>query len=533
MLRRVTRQIVRLVADSGLAVSVSAADHRGKPPTVQLRVGGDKIEVVEASWKELAPDPTFRKVAFWLAVVAPFTVIELIRAIPRRWSQFADESIASALSWLPGAVLLRFVVGGVLFPVWFVPLLIATALSRFVPDPNGKAALNRLQSFFSSVLGDSFLFVDDPTVRVAIVNSVREQILETSERCERITLLGHSQGSHIAMAAIEQLSPEIRARTTLVTWGSGYRKLSQLSLVTDAQPASGVQGALPILGLPLLALSIAWADGAWTLAAFGVLALLLLAWWIFRVGARYDLETIDPRYMSDLGVEWHDVWATHDIVPDGALFVGSNSVSVTNTGSLLGDHSRYHTNPHVLVLLLSELSDTFAENEKTCNRPETVRASWHRAANRVTLSVVAVALLQYWFRGFTHTVGILVLAGPYIIWSRLELMWRLRRRHQLVAGRPKTLAQFWISDSSCSRSYTRLANLMPWAIVGVLFLGPPVPAAFGEGFRLGVTAGWGSGLTLLSSLGFYSLVVTGYSLLRLLDRLFPPTEPEVEVSRST
>ena len=247
VLRRVVRSMLLMSSDHQLEAEVQVVHARrsAQAPTAMVRFGSAPVEVVEAYWDDLIPAQRFRSVAFWLAVMAPFTAIELLRAIPRRTHEIAQESRWAGIAWLFGALLTRLVVGVLLFPLWLLPLLLLAAVATLLPGSLGTSALRQLQITLSSTLGDSFVLVDDPVIRTAIIERVANDVAQTLQRCERLVLVGHSQGAHIAMSALRLLPSADQNRCELQTWGSGYRKLRQLELVTDDQPVSAVRASGP------------------------------------------------------------------------------------------------------------------------------------------------------------------------------------------------------------------------------------------------------------------------------------------------
>ena len=517
LLRKTVRSLVSVANDSGHHAVVSGADHAGKPPAATIEIGSDRVEVIEASWNELVPPSTFRAAALWFSVVAPFTVIGLIRAIPRRSRELMKSSRLTAVLWTVGAGLIRVVVGGLLFPLWFLPALLAISVTALVPSAQGKALLGQVQKALSSTLGDSYVFVDDPVARATIVDHVRSCINDATKAHTKVIVVGHSQGAHIATAALA--GADNQSRIQLMTWGSGFRKLRELERITAAQPVTAVQAAGPVLALPLAVLILLWADGAWALLVFGLIALALLWRWIGRIGASYQLTESDVVDALPGSIPWTDYWSSHDLVPDGGLHSARvTSVAVHNTGTALGDHTRYHTNPHVLVPLLAAVSTNFARGERKRSRPTPVRAQWHLSANLVAATVAVLALGQLAFRGGWDAVGYLIVAGPYVLWSRLELMWRLRHRRQLQRKPAKTLTERWLKDSHESVSLHRLTIPMTIMAIAAAFFNLEGPATVTQGTAIGISGGWGSGGVLAASAVLYALTVAAYLVLRAIWR---------------
>ncbi len=501
-LRKLVRSWTRLAADDQLDVrtlsSVLSRDG-DTPPNAEVEVAGEAFLVVEASWKHLIPEPTFAEVALWLLVVAPFTMIDLLRSVPRRYREALTRSKRSALVFALEA-LFRLVLGAVLFPLWFVPLILAMAASSLIPGNLGQAAVARLQTFVSGVLGDSYLFVDDPAVRASVVDQVRSDIAWLLERCDLVQVIGHSQGAHVALSATTALTLEQRARVALQTWGSGFRRLRQLEAVMGDQPVSAAQAFGAVFGLPVIAVMIAWADGAWTLVGYGVVALSLLLWWIVAVGERYELTEQDVRAVADRAPdEWRDLWATRDIVSDGALPGGVVvSEPVINRASLAGDHSTYHQNPLIMTPVLRWLCPSAVIKPLAITAATQQR--WWSANHLFNTIAVGCLALQYVRQGITGFVAAAIVAVPLMVWSRFELHWRLRRVTQLRNFRKGPFSR-WLETSHNERAYPLLTVGMGISVLLAAFVGADPPATIDEGTSIGVTAGFGNGRALLGTVG--------------------------------
>jgi len=436
-LRRAIRSIDRVASDAGLESHSAATivQPNGQTPAhSHLTIGDQTVLIAEASWADLLPRTSFRSVAQWLLVVAPFTVIVSVRDIPKRMSEIGRESRLRSLSWLVGAILTRVVLGAILFPVWFAPLLALIAVLTLLPGRAGRAAAGRVQAWVSSVLGDSYSFVDDPAVRWAVLGRVSDVIAWCDERADDVICLGHSQGSFIAMEAIR--TDDSSSDRTLWTLGSGIRKLLGLRRIAAEAPWSTVRASAVVLALPVLVL-LGWiAGGRWTALALGIAALALLLWWITVVAGDYALEVIRPEDQPNAKT-WRDVWATRDIVPDGELpGVGPDeSISVVNRSSPFSDHTTYLQNAEEVVIpLISELTPDNRARLGDDQELRQVRRRWWRQYRLLTAVGFIFLVADLAVRGFTSFPLVAATIIALIVWSRLELDWRLRRRRQLLSG---------------------------------------------------------------------------------------------------
>ena len=266
-------------------------------------------------------------------------------------------------------------------------------------------------------------------------------------------------------------------------------------------------------------------------------------WWIFRIGRDYDLTPEDVPKDVPSGVRWLDVWATRDPIPDGPL-PSDRAVSraVTNRASALTDHGNYHTNPYVVLPLLAGIHSDVAEALRRAPLPIDVRSTWWTLQHLVAIAA-AGSLTVTWLReGIgANLLGVALAVVPLVVWSRLELLWRLRRRDQLTAGAgsraygrsstnsrpgvspdgPRPFA-WWIGDSEQNGSYARLALPMTAAVLAVAMLQTDPPATLELGTRLGISAGFGSP-NALAVVACYAAVAASYLVARFVASLGWPS----------
>lgn len=504
-LRSYVRQWHQMATDRGVATTVENVQRKRTdtgPPIATLNINGDKTLVAEASWKDLVPEPTFVEVALWLATVTPFTMIDLLRSSARRFRDAKTESHWVAIAMSAEIVLLRLLIGVLLFPLWFAPLLIAIAFSALLPGEIGKATLGVIRDRLSGVLGDSYLFVADPIVRESVIERVKIDIETLLERCEHATVIGHSQGGHIALSATARLTPEQRSRVELATWGSGIRRLRQLERVMADEPISSVRAAAPVLGLPTIAAMIVWTDGGWTLIAFGLIAIALSLWWLVRIGNDYELSTEDINtYAGSAPKIWTDFWATRDLIPDGALpTTAISSQPIVNRRSMIKDHSTYISNPHLMLQTLATRSEPIRESLTAQPLPEPVEGKWWPAWRALVATALICGVWSYLAGGAIGLTATLLLAAPIVVWCRFELHWRLRRRRQ---ARPTPAGPFanWVGDAHDAKGYQWLTATLSGAILLATLLGTEAPATISQNTPIGISRGFGNLQAAMSSIG--------------------------------
>ena len=417
--------------------------------------------LVEAHWADVVPDAKFAAVAKWLLVVAPFTIIGLVRDLPRRYREHRSLGTLSAVFWIVPAFVGRVIVGAILFPLWFAPLVALIGLAALIPGHVGAVVLGRIQGFISSALGDSFRFVADPVMRQQVLTRVSHDLEWAARRSPRVICIGHSQGGHIAVTT---LASEIELGTNqwkLWTWGSGYRKLVELERVVKEGPAAATRGMFAVLVLPLSAL-LGFLSGGWpVLLGVGVAALAVLGWWLFRIAPSVRVSALDVGAQLPPELAWTDLWATHDVVPDGAL-PGSRARSdaVVNRRSPIWDHSSYASNVEEVILpLVRSLGPAFDVDNRPAARLSEVRRLWWWAYRTLTVVAFGSGLISVFRHGFGKAALPLITIMTLVVWSRLELGWRLRYRRRVAHGSTSASESAWLASSVEPRDFPVLAGL--------------------------------------------------------------------------
>lgn len=471
MLRTVGEACGSVLTDMDVAVSfgesrLAAAD---APSQVRMTCDSRSVLLVESHWADLIPAPSYGTVARWLAVVAPFTAIGLLRQLPARWREIvASDGRASAYAWLVGAVLGRFLFSVLLFPLWFGPLLLVVLIGGLF----GRAGAARVQQVISGVIGDSYVFVDDPVARAAILERVASDLRWAAGRTERLIVVAHSQGAHVARGAIDMVALG-DVEVSLWTLGSGERKLQELEQVSRRAPISHGRAALVVVGLPAMLL-IAWLSGAWLpMIPIGVAALALLVWWILAEAPRARTGGDEEPAAAAPVASWRDRYATRDLVPDGRSQDGrAVSTSVVNTAGVIRDHTSYFANrEEVIVPLLADaLPDVVVVDVEAVQ----VRRRWVRA-RRTVLRLGAAFLVSsglgaldlQWAvvgsaPGGLRSAAVVVILS---VWASVELGWRLRRRFQKPSGRDRT-GGWWLRGAEDRHDYPLLAAAITVGMAG-------------------------------------------------------------------
>jgi hypothetical protein len=271
-----------------------------------------------------------RKGGWWLRV---FDVVKIAAAIPAGWLLQIGVVLLALLAW--------------------------------VPIPKMRRALSALLLRISGTLGDSYILLESPLQAAAALSVTRRNIQRLADQCEKVVVVAHSQGAALAHGALQEGAPE--QVKLLVTVGSGLAKLNEMKDQRTRRLAPTVRNMASISLLMVLLLPRAlqiWrsnsGDVIWYYA--GIPAMLLVAV-LFSTWEHWKRLSQDlPPNLSIKPVQWWDVYATADPVPNGPLAAPEvaiecfDSLPVTNRMSVVSDHSSYWTNrDEFLPALLSRI----------------------------------------------------------------------------------------------------------------------------------------------------------------------------------
>lgn len=241
------------------------------------------------------------------------------------------------------------------------PLLIALALAsltavsvlNLVPLEVARSLSAKIQRLLAATLGDSFLFSTSAVTEAAVLTRVQEDLARLAAGCRKVAIVAHSQGAAVSYRLLQRLQ---REQTTpanlvqLVTYGSGLRKLYDLKhdrdlarLTLYGWMAAGLSAALLLIFVELIQAP------SWGLAFALPIPTVLMTILVVITSVRMER----PRALASLSVEWLDLYASRDPVPNGPIDVRfwrkaretgkklPDSVEVFNEHSLVHDHTTY------------------------------------------------------------------------------------------------------------------------------------------------------------------------------------------------
>jgi hypothetical protein len=344
------------------------------PPGVVAGLPVVRLQFVDAYWANAFPAPGVKHVVRWLFTLGPnLAVAQAVQSAhrdvrPRQTSATRAKGARRAAT--AARVVRRWGALARILPVTFqlasvallAPVLAVLALALLVvtvlPIPGLRRAVAGGLGFLSAGVGDVTTALQDPTSLKAIRARVRWAIDHEVARLGdpgRVHVLAHSQGGAIAYSVLAGMPPDARPRRfTTVGAATGrlndLRHLDPLPRWATAAATSSAVAALAILPLFGLRPVLVLAPVAW-ICAIGALQWV---YWSRRFAGAGAVPRLDPL----TGVDWLDLWAPFDLVPNGRPVehgVAGYRVTLVPGGmSVLHDHVSYasdlaETVPRVLA----------------------------------------------------------------------------------------------------------------------------------------------------------------------------------------
>ena len=284
--------------------------------------------LAESWWAASFPGARFADVVRWGLVIVPWAIGS---HFAKRLSRVEGRKHGGVRWVISFASALITLVGGLLLSPFLLLMLSITLLLGKIPIPQLQSALSQLQSPIASSLGDSYMLVTRPIEAAAIQAKILADLKWLTQRCKKVAVIAHSQGAALA-ARVASNAPDFEG--LLITFGSGLRKLEDLEAVRDE--AWITKGAwFTVVGIVFTAIAVAAApvvilqalEGtAAPVSVFSVVSIGALAVLIATLGLIDLLRPADPanlkaivQKLSRPGIDWTDLYASADPVPNGAL----------------------------------------------------------------------------------------------------------------------------------------------------------------------------------------------------------------------
>jgi hypothetical protein len=368
-----------------------ARELRAEPAHAELSVrahddGGQLVEqrwlMAESWWGGDVQRPPFGKLTFWMLTIGAWVV----------FSHFGKHRRFGTIGGEAKAILVSLFVS-LPIALAFEALVVALSLLAVLPIPQIRRSLSSFLLAMSGVLGDAFVLLENPLQRAAIVERARRSLRWLADDCKVVIVLAHSQGAAIAHDLLSGNAPPQNFKA-LLTFGSGLQKLNQITTAQGQGYAHPMAIAVPLTAA-LLALLIPAAFGfrdsasdGLGLSSFGLLVIAtvaLIAFLPLYLTMRTywtDDATPQARLLSAPllrfieSKSWVDVFATCDLVPNGALYreagaepvpdvklsappaqadPAPTSVEIVNRRALLDDHTTYWDNSAEFLPLVADM----------------------------------------------------------------------------------------------------------------------------------------------------------------------------------
>ncbi len=318
--------------------------------------------LAESHWAETFRSPKYLNLVRWACVIVPWaTLLHLVhpfrrayeisealrevfktgRLTPETWDMIMPEigPIATVRAFYGDLTSSNFALDRLLWRIlgricfsWFIlpvialvglltqaGLILLLGITIF-PIKFLRSFASSVQKTLAATIGDSYLFLSSPFTESAIITKVQQDLEWLMKRCDRVVIIAHSQGAAVIYRAIEQWAWQNRVSEKLkllITYGSGIRKLFDLRSAIS-RPfdwtfygviAFGCSGLLGVIVIFFMFGKISL-----LLAAFGVVMIYMLLGGVLLASS--NLANENPVVLP---IEWDDLYASHDPVPNGPL----------------------------------------------------------------------------------------------------------------------------------------------------------------------------------------------------------------------
>ncbi len=391
------------------------------PAHTEISTGADGSQgclLAESCWAESFHVPEFRDVAKWVLLALPWTLAsEFARKLEpalsdkggllRNYPRFSLSLLSHLVVFFGGAL--------VLVLVTFLLLL------ALIPIPKLREVLLMIQLRIAAIVGDSYVLLDSPITAGAIVSRVCRDLEWMARKCDRVSVVAHSQGAAVAHRTIRRLEvtndPVLKKVNLYFSFGSGLGKLHDIQEAFKSGGWKLAAGYLLMISVLLIASALPAGlitqsePGGWVMALY-VLAYLGFCFMLIFLSI-HSVEERGPLLLESFKnlnepegsnennpgtghIEWIDRYATSDPVPSGPIFIKPraqiDSRAVHNRGSIWSDHTTYTENSDEFLRILA-IKLGFMR-EFSCSMPSLKRAQsrrrwrvhWLTAARLLSLS---------------------------------------------------------------------------------------------------------------------------------------------------
>lgn len=352
--------------------------------------------LAESSWADVSALPRFVDLAHWIWKVSTcLLVLQFVIPMRRHWLQSGPDGPNPApLYRRVGVVLCYLVLMGLaaVLSVLLSLVLFAVAITALLPIPRIDQAVRWVMVKLSAVLGDSYVLAHCPVAFAATRSRVARDLGWLQDRCNRVAVVGHSQGAAIAHQVLQERGDRPGNLRAFITLGQGISKLHllqemdwdpnvrQAALRSRWLVAIGLgMAGFPALGWVASRLADATFSPAPAVIAIPMIPIgFLLIFW----GVRHAMKAVGNKCDNNLSLcidqadfVWTDFYASADPVSNGPLISRTDGEQcklkscrgtiaspspcneIYNRSSLLADHNSYLRNQdQFLPALLNALT---------------------------------------------------------------------------------------------------------------------------------------------------------------------------------
>ncbi len=395
------------------AYVLDVGTHAAEPSSVEMHLEAmasdgymlrSRWMLAESHWGESFWAPSFFRFARWCLMTAPIVLVHYI--------VLARDRGRSLLFWLPRVF--GLCVGLTLAQLAFIALMVLW----LVPWDRLRSAVLRLQASLAGIVGDSYILLEDPVQRRAIIDRVQRDLNWLLQRCRNVVVVAHSQGAAVAEMVLSGRDDPAPVRIkSFITLGAGIQTLSAIEKYSRSAAVTKAGWYCISWTLVLFAAGVAAILGCPPPipALMAIVALCGQAYAAMKcIRARAGRLDKLPGAAKDRPL--FDFFAKRDLVPYGPLmdpelkFDKYHPAEVRNRNSYLSDHVLYWQNPEQVVGPLARLVGAAAEFTpltnllpddddvfKQLDRARLSRLGFLRVARgAITLTTVVLIAMQWW-----------------------------------------------------------------------------------------------------------------------------------------
>jgi hypothetical protein len=396
------------------AVLSPAAGDDGGPAHVtlevplQLRSGTrpGRWLLAESSWADVSALPRFVDLAHWIWKVSTcLLVLQFVIPMRRNWLQSGPDGPNPApLYRRVGVVLCYLILMGLaaILSVLLSLVLFAVAITALLPIPRIDRAVRWVMVKLSAVLGDSYVLAHCPVAFAAMRSRVARDLGWLQDRCNRVAVVGHSQGAAIAHQVLQERGDRPGNLRAFITLGQGISKLHLLQEMDwdpNVRQAALRSRWLVAIGLGMAGFpALGWvasrlADATFSLTpAVIAIPMIPIGFLLIFWGVCHAMKAVGSKCDNNLSLcidradfVWTDFYASADPVSNGPLIsrtggeqckpkncrgiVASPSPcnEIYNGSSLLTDHNSYLRNQDQFLPALLNALTTAAYHDQCGN----------------------------------------------------------------------------------------------------------------------------------------------------------------------